>query len=63
MSTRCVIKKDEGESFQFGDDRVSIIVSTEDTNGAYSYLRWHVAGRARARKHVHEFYEEAFYLL
>ena len=59
-----LVKKAKGASyFPFLNDRVSIIVSSNDTNGVYSMMHWIVGPRTVAYPHVHDLYEETFYLL
>lgn len=61
--TELIKKADEGRVFDFLTERVSIKVWGRDTNNAYSLMRWTVGPLANAPPHVHERYEETFYVL
>lgn len=54
---------EEGRKFDFVGDTVTIKVGAAETGGAYSTMHWVVAPRADAVMHVHEDYEETFYVL
>ena len=56
-------KASEGRAFDYIDDRINIKVSAKDTGGAYSLMHWTVAAEATAPAHVHDRYEETFYVL
>ena len=52
-----------GRVFDLGPDEVTIIVSGNDTDGSYSLMRFVVGPDTNAPNHIHEPYEETFYLL
>ncbi len=68
MSGAKFIQADEQRMFEDGDDRVRILVSGEQTDGAYSILEWTVApfpveALTSFGPHAHGKYEETFYML
>jgi len=58
-----IVKADSGKRFNFGVDEITIKVSAKDSEGTYSLMYWVVAPNAFAPAHVHEEYEETFYVL
>ena len=58
-----VVKASSGTQFPFGDDTVTIKVASNETNGEYSLMHWIVASDAFAPAHIHDEYEETFYVL
>lgn len=68
MSQARVIESDQHRVFEDGEDRVRIILSGEQTDGAYSLMEWTVApfpaeAYASFGPHVHGKYEETFHML
>jgi quercetin dioxygenase-like cupin family protein len=58
-----MIKSDEGRTFKFFGDTVTIKTPSSETEGAYSFMHWSVPDGASAVPHAHELYEETFYIL
>jgi quercetin dioxygenase-like cupin family protein len=61
--TNEIVKASSGNRFNFGPDEITIKVSAEDSEGAYSLMHWVVAPNAFAPAHAHEDYEETFYVI
>ena len=63
MSIPLTLNNDEGRRFEMGRDSVVIKVSGNDTGNTYSLMHWTVAPGASVPPHVHNKYEETFYVL
>ena len=61
--TKEIVKANSGNRFSFGSDEITIMVSAEESDGTYSLMHWIVPPNAVAPPHIHENYEETFYLL
>ena len=68
MTTSCLVRADEGISFEDGDDRGRILVFGRDTGGQYGLMEYRVVSRAVAATtgveayspHRHNTIEETF---
>ena len=61
--TNGIVKAESGNRFNFGPDEITVKVSSLDSDGAYSLMHWLVAPNASAPAHIHDEYEETFYVL
>jgi len=68
MTSAVITKAADGPAFEDGADRVRILVSGDQTGGAYSVMEWMVAplpqdAQASFGAHRHGRYEETFFVL
>lgn len=63
MANQYHVGVNDGRNFDLSGDKVTIKTSATDTGGAYSLMHWIVTGGGGAPYHVHEKYEETFYVL
>ncbi len=61
--SKLLVEPQDGSAFQLGGDLVVIKVRASQTGGQYALMDWLVGPKSSAVGHVHQDFEETFYLL